>query len=193
MELIEIAFIGISLSMDALAVSLSKGLTSKKINLKKAIIIGLYFGTFQALMPLIGYLLGSSFQEYIEEIDHWVAFVALSLIGTNMIKESFKNNEEVVDDSIDFKNMIILSIATSIDALVVGVTFGFLEVNIIEASSMIGLITFIISVLGVIIGHRVGNKLGNKANILGGIVLILFGCKLLLEHLDIFCKLNEKI
>ena len=186
MELIEIAFIGISLSMDALAVSLSKGLTSKKINLKKAIIIGLYFGTFQALMPLIGYLLGSSFQEYIEEIDHWVAFVALSLIGTNMIKESFKNNEEVVDDSIDFKNMIILSIATSIDALVVGVTFGFLEVNIIEASSMIGLITFIISVLGVIIGHRVGNKLGNKANILGGIVLILIGCKILLEHLDIF-------
>ena len=183
MKLLEICFIGISLSMDAFAVSISKGLLIKNINLAKTIIIGLYFAIFQALMPIIGYLLGSGFSSIIEKVNYWVAFISLVFIGLNMIKEAFSTTDSSEEDErIDFSTMLILSIATSIDALVVGVTFSFLNVNIIQSALLIGVITFTICILGVVIGHKVGNKLGNKANVIGGIVLILIGLKILLEH-----------
>lgn len=186
MELIEILLIGIGLSMDAFAVSICKGFSIKKLNLKKSFTVGLYFGGFQALMPLIGYFLGSVFTNFVTAIDHWIAFILLSLIGGNMIIETLKSNgNENYDDSLDFKTMLILAIATSIDALAVGITFAFLNVNVGIAVSLIGLITFIISFIGVNIGNKFGSKYGNKAQILGGIVLIIIGIKILIEHLGI--------
>ena len=175
MGITEIIFIGISLAMDAFAVSICKGLSMKKMDFKKAIIIGLYFGIFQALMPIAGYILGSTFAEFIEKIDHWIAFILLSIIGVNMIKESFDNESEKRNDNVDFKTMIVLAIATSIDALAVGITFAFFEVNIILAVSIIGIITFIMSILGVKIGNKFGDRYQNKAEIAGGIILILIG------------------
>ena len=183
MGITEIIFIGISLAMDAFAVSICKGLSMKKMDFKKAIIIGLYFGIFQALMPVAGYLLGSTFAEFIEKVDHWVAFILLLIIGGNMIKESFENERNKSNDNVDFKTMLILAIATSIDALAVGITFAFFEVNIVLAVSVIGIITFIMSILGVKIGNRFGDKYQNKAELAGGIILILIGLKILLEGL----------
>ncbi len=186
MGLVEIILIAVSLAMDAFAVSICKGLSMKKMDWKKAIIIALYFGLFQGGMPLIGYLLGVGFEESIKFIDHWIAFGLLAFIGGNMIKEALsKNEDDEVDDKVDFKTMIVLAIATSIDALAIGVTFAFLNVNIVLAVSLIAAITFVISCIGVKLGNVFGDKYEKKAEFTGGIVLILIGLKILLEHLGI--------
>lgn len=186
MGLFSLLIIAIGLSMDAFAVSICKGLALKKAPLKKAMIAGLWFGGFQALMPLIGYLLGSQFESYITNLDHWIAFVLLSFIGGNMIKESFSKEEEEANSSFAFKEMFILSLATSIDALAVGVTFAFLRVDIVPAVLFIGIITFLFSTLGVKIGNLFGSRFKSKAELAGGLILILMGIKILLEHLGIF-------
>ena len=185
MGIIELVLIAVGLAMDAFAVSICKGLSMKKMDLKKASIIGAYFGIFQGGMPLIGYLLGVGFQEKIQAVDHWIAFALLAFIGGNMIKEALSKDEEDCNDSVDFKTMIVLAIATSIDALAVGVTFAFLKVNIILAVLLIGIITFIISMVGVKIGNVFGDKYEKKAGFAGGLILILLGLKILLEHLGI--------
>ena len=183
MGLIELFLIAVGLSMDAFAVSVCKGLAMPKCTFKKAAIVGLWFGGFQALMPAIGYILGAQFQEAIASIDHWIAFVLLALIGGNMIHEALDNDEEEADASLDVKTMFLLAEATSIDALAIGITFAFLKVNIIPAVCFIGIVTFIISFAGVKIGNVFGARYKNKAEIVGGIILILLGLKILLEHL----------
>lgn len=183
MGLIELFLIAVGLSMDAFAVSVCKGLAMPKCTFKKAAIVGLWFGGFQALMPAIGYVLGAQFQEAIASIDHWIAFVLLALIGGNMIHEALDNDEEEADASLNVKTMFLLAVATSIDALAIGITFAFLKVNIIPAVCFIGIVTFIISFAGVKIGNVFGSRYKNKAEIVGGIILILLGLKILLEHL----------
>ena len=183
MGLIELFLIAVGLSMDAFAVSVCKGLAMPKCTFKKAAIVGLWFGGFQALMPAIGYILGAQFQEAIASIDHWIAFVLLALIGGNMIHEALDNDEEEADASLDVKTMFLLAVATSIDALAMGITFAFLKVNIIPAVCFIGIVTFIISFAGVKIGNVFGARYKNKAEIVGGVILILLGLKILLEHL----------
>lgn len=194
MSLFELFIIAVGLSMDAFAVSICKGLSMKKISIKKAAIVGLYFGIFQAGMPLIGYYLGVQFQNKITAIDHWIAFVLLGIIGINMIRESRKNSCEIAvdiqadentDDSLAFKNMFVLAIATSIDALAIGVTFAFLKVNIIPAVSLIGIVTFTLSIIGVKIGDAFGAMFKSKAEFAGGLILILMGIKILLNHVGI--------
>ena len=185
MKLIDIILMGVSLAMDATAVSICKGLSMKKLDKKKTITIALYFGTFQAVMPIIGYLLGISFKEVVESIDHWIAFFLLAVIGINMIRESLSKESESLNDLIDFKTMTPLAIATSIDALAIGITFAFLRVNIIGAVTIIGIITIFLSMIGVFIGNEFGNKYGKISETLGGIVLIGIGLKILLEHLKI--------
>lgn len=190
MELfIEFLLIGIGLSMDAFAVSICKGLAMRKVNKKQALVIGLFFGGFQALMPFIGWALGIQFQSYITNIDHWIAFVLLVFIGGKMIVEAVKPEEEeaveVMDPSLDIKEMFLLAIATSIDALAVGVTFAFLDYPIVEAISIIGVTTFVISVGGVYVGNFFGSRYKNKAELAGGLILVLLGVKILLEHLGI--------
>lgn len=182
MSIIEIILIGIGLSMDAFAVSICKGLSLKSINIKNSIIVGLYFGIFQGLMPILGYLLGINFESFITSIDHYIVFILLLILGINMIKDSLNTNEEL-NDKLDFKTMLVLSVATSIDALAVGISFAFLQVNIIISSLIITMITFIFCSIGVIVGNKVGNKCGSKAMMLGGIILILIGIKILIEHL----------
>ncbi len=183
MGLIELFLIAVGLSMDAFAVSVCKGLAMPKCTFKKAAIVGLWFGGFQALMPAIGYILGAQFQEAIASIDHWIAFVLLALIGGNMIHEALDNDEEEAVASLDVKTMSLLAVATSIDALAIGITFAFLKVNIIPAVCFIGIVTFIISFAGVKIGNVFGARYKNKAEIVGGVILILLGLKILLEHL----------
>ena len=183
MGLIELFLIAVGLSMDAFAVSVCKGLAMPKCTFKKAAIVGLWFGGFQALMPAIGYILGAQFQEAIASIDHWIAFVLLALIGGNMIHEALDNDEEEADASLDVKTMFLLAVATSIAELAIGITFAFLKVNIIPAVCFIGIVTFIISFAGVKIGNVFGARYKNKAEIVGGIILILLGLKILLEHL----------
>ena len=183
MGLIELFLIAVGLSMDAFAVSVCKGLAMPKCTFKKAAIVGLWFGGFQAVMPAIGYVLGAQFQEAIASIDHWIAFVLLALIGGNMIHEALDNDEEEADASLNVKTMFLLAVATSIDALAIGITFAFLKVNIIPAVCFIGIVTFIISFAGVKIGNVFGARYKNKAEIVGGIILILLGLKILLEHL----------
>lgn len=183
MGLIELFLIAVGLSMDAFAVSVCKGLAMPKCTFKKAAIVGLWFGGFQALMPAIGYVLGAQFQEAIASIDHWIAFVLLALIGGNMIHEALDNDEEEADASLDVKTMFLLAVATSIDALAIGITFAFLKVSIIPAVCFIGIVTFIISFAGVKIGNVFGARYKNKAEIVGGVILILLGLKILLEHL----------
>lgn len=185
MSIIEIILLSIGLAMDAFAVAICKGLSMKKMNWKNAIIIALYFGVFQALMPVLGYFLGTTFENLVTSIDHWLAFILLVAIGGNMIKEAFSKDEEGKDDRVDFKTMIVLAVATSIDALAIGITFAFLNVNIMLSVSCIGIITFAISLIGVKIGNRFGDKFQNKAELLGGIILIILGLKILLEHLGI--------
>lgn len=182
-----LALLALGLAMDAFAVSVCKGLAMKKLSIKNACIIGLWFGGFQALMPVIGYLLGVNFKEYIVSIDHWIAFILLGVIGVNMIKESLEHGEddEKADDSIAVKTMFLLAVATSIDALAVGITFAFLSVNITYAVSFIGVITFVLSVIGVGLGHIFGAKYKSKAEFVGGLILVLLGVKILLEHLEI--------
>jgi len=184
MHFFEIFIIGIGLSMDAFAVSVCKGLSTRKLEFKHAFICGGYFGFFQGLMPLIGYILGVQFKDKIESIDHWIAFILLAFIGINMIKEAFENEEDCNPD-FSLKIMLPLAIATSIDALAVGVTFAFLNVNIVYAISIIALTTLMISMIGVKIGHVFGVKYKSKAEIAGGIILIVMGLKILLEHLGI--------
>lgn len=184
MELTEIIFIGMALAMDAFAVSICKGLSMKSISWKNTIIIALYFGLFQAIMPVIGFFLGSTFSKFIQKMDHWIAFVLLSAIGVNMIKESNDDERENRNDRADFKTMIVLAIATSIDALAVGITFAFFEVNLWLASLIIGVITFCLSFIGVVIGNKFGDKFQNKAELAGGFILIVIGLKILIEHLS---------
>jgi len=189
MGFLEIFMIGIGLSMDAFAVSVCKGLNMKKINKSYTALIGLFFGGFQAFMPLAGWLLGRQFESYITSFDHWIAFGLLGFIGGKMFIESFKDDEDDNKsdsaDKPDFKGLTILAVATSIDALAVGITFAFLSVNIFSSVTIIGITTFILSVIGVIIGNRFGSKFQNKAETIGGIILILIGLKILLEHLGI--------
>lgn len=183
MSLIELFLLAAGLSMDAFAVSVCKGLSMQKMRVKHALVIGLYFGGFQALMPWIGYMLGIRFQGAIKAYDHWIAFILLGIIGFNMVKESMDNETESCDASIDVKTMLILAIATSIDALAVGVTFAFLDVRILQAVSFIGCTTFILSVIGVKVGTVFGVLYKSKAERTGGIILILIGLKILIEHL----------
>ena len=197
MGIIELILLSIGLGMDAFAVSICKGISMKKMDWKKACIIGLYFGGFQAIMPVIGYFLGSTFENIITNFDHWVAFILLAIIGGNMIKESFNKESENINDDVNFKTMIILAIATSIDALAVGITFAFFNVNLILAITLIGVITFILSVIGTKVGNRFGDKYENKAEFIGGVILILLGLKILLEHLVmlnflIFIKIHNR-
>lgn len=185
MGITELLFVSISLAMDAFAVSICKGLSMKKMNWKKAVIIGLYFGAFQAIMPTLGYFLGSGFDSLVTSIDHWIVFILLLFIGLNMIKDSFSKEIDDSNDNIDFKTMLILALATSIDALAVGITFAFLDVNIVLAFSIIGIITFVLSIIGVKIGNKFGDKYESKAQFLGGLILIFIGLKILLEHIGI--------
>lgn len=187
---IELFLLGIGLAMDAFAVSVCKGLGMRRLNKKQALIIGLYFGGFQALMPLIGWLLGSQFQKYITSIDHWIAFILLGFIGGKMMIEAIRewNEEEtvdVMDAPLDHKNMLVLAVATSIDALAVGITFAFLDTPIIEAITIIGITTMVISIIGVVVGNFFGSRYKSKAEFIGGLILVLLGLKILLEHLGI--------
>lgn len=187
---IELFLLGVGLSMDAFAVSVCKGLGMRKLNKKQALIIGLYFGGFQALMPFVGWILGSQFQKYITSIDHWIAFILLGFIGGKMMIEAVRewNEEEVVDvmdAPIDHKNMLVLAVATSIDALTVGITFAFLETPIVEAITIIGITTMVISIAGVVVGNFFGSRYKSKAEFIGGLILVLLGLKILLEHLGI--------
>lgn len=185
MGVIELFILAVGLSMDAFAVSVCKGLSLGKIKIKHMCIAGLWFGGFQALMPLIGYLLGSNFSELVAKYDHWIAFVLLALIGGNMIKEALGKEEDSMDNSMGFKAMLLLAIATSIDALAVGVTFAFLDVPIVPAISFIGVVTFVLSAIGVKAGSLFGYKYKSKAELCGGIILILLGIKILLEGIGI--------
>ena len=192
MGLAELFVLAVGLSMDAFAVSICKGLCMRKVTVKKAGIVGLYFGAFQAGMPLLGYALGVQFQDRITALDHWIAFVLLGLIGANMIREALSKGEEDCvcptdeKEELGVKNMLLLAVATSIDALAVGVTFAFLKVQIIPAVSFIGIITFSLSAAGVKIGNVFGVRYKSKAELAGGIILVLMGSKILLEHLGVF-------
>lgn len=185
MGILELVFIGVSLAMDAFAVSVCKGLSMQRMDYYKSIIIGLYFGSFQGIMPVLGYLLGGTFKSAITSVDHWAAFILLSIIGLNMIKDAISGEESEKDDRIDMKVMFPLAIATSIDALTVGITFSFLQVNIVHAFLIISIITFVLSFLGVKIGNKFGDKYKEKAELVGGVILILMGIKILLGHLSI--------
>ena len=185
MSFVELLLIAIGLSMDAFSVSICKGLTTKKFSWRMALVCGLWFGFFQVLMPIIGYFLGAQFQEMIEAYDHWIAFGLLFLIGANMIREAVWGKEESQDGSLGFKTMLLLAIATSIDALAVGVSFACIRVKLWSSVIVIGLTTFAFSVLGVKIGNVFGSKYEKSAEIIGGIMLILIGLKILLEHLGV--------
>lgn len=187
---IELLLMGIGLAMDAFAVSICKGLAMRRVNKKQAVVIGLFFGGFQALMPFVGWVLGSQFESYITSIDHWIAFVLLGFIGGKMIVEAVKPEEENVeidrmDPPLNLKEMLILAVATSIDALAVGITFAFLKYPIVEAISIIGIVTFVISIGGVYVGNFFGNKYKNSAEFAGGLILVLLGFRILLSHLGI--------
>ena len=196
MGFIELVLIAVGLSMDAFAVAVCKGLSVQKLKGKHYLAVGLWFGGFQALMPTLGYLLGTTFEKYITSVDHWVAFVLLCLIGGNMLKEGFSREEEKAENaSFGFKDMLLLAVATSVDALAVGITFALLpvgitfallpEVNIFSAVGLIGLTTCCLSALGLKVGNIFGLKYKSKAEIAGGIILILIGVKILLEHLGV--------
>jgi len=195
MGLWELLLTAVGLSMDAFAVSVCKGLAMKRMRYGQAVVIGLYFGIFQAVMPLIGWLLGTSFSRYIEAFDHWIAFVLLVVIGGHMVVEVLRGEDEedevclcaaeAAEEHLDIKELFLLAIATSIDALAVGVTFAFLQVNIVPAIIIIGSVTFVISAAGVFIGNIFGSKYKSRAELAGGIILILLGIKILLEHLGI--------
>lgn len=191
MGIIELALIAVGLSMDAFAVSVCKGLGMKRLDMGQALVIALFFGGFQALMPLAGWALGSGFQSYIEPVDHWIAFALLAFIGGKMLYDAFHEedgDEPVAGEAarLDLKEILMLAIATSIDALAVGVSFAFLQVDIVPAISLIGVITFALSLVGVVVGHQFGARFEKPATIVGGLVLILIGLKIFLEHLGVF-------
>lgn len=185
MSFTELFLIAIALSMDAFAVAICKGLSMCRMNWKNAVIVGFYFGGFQAFMPFLGYILGDQFHESIKHIDHWVVFILLGIIGINMIREALSKEEEQQQCSISIApgHMIVLALATSIDALAVGVTFAFLHVNIVLAVSVIGITTFFLSIAGVKAGNVFGDRYKSKAELAGGSILILMGLKVLIEHL----------
>ena len=186
MSFLELFLIALGVSMDAFSVSVCKGLTTKRFSLKMALTCGLWFGTFQALMPVVGYFLGSQFAYYVASVDHWIAFGLLFLIGANMIREAVAGKENSKQtNALDFKTMLLLAIATSIDALAVGVSFSCIEVELWASVAIIGLTTFVFSVLGVKIGNVFGTKFKKNAEVFGGIILILIGLKILLEHLGV--------
>lgn len=182
MSIFSLFVIAVGLSMDAFAVSICKGLASPQMKWKNAFLAGIYFGGFQALMPLIGYMLGTHFEKYITSVDHWIAFILLGIIGINMVRES-REEGECLDDSFDVKTMLLLAIATSIDALAVGVTFAFLRVQIVPAVCFIGGVTFCFGVAGIKIGNVFGARYRSKSELAGGIILILMAFKILFEHL----------
>ncbi len=184
MDILELFLIAVGLSMDAFAVAICKGLSTKELRISHMAITGIFFGGFQALMPLAGYLLGTQFKDYILTVDHWIAFALLSIIGINMIRESRNEHCENVGNSFNLKSMLVLSVATSIDALAIGVTFAFLYVDIIPAILFIGITTFILSAAGVKIGNIFGAKFKSRAEAAGGIILIAMGIKILIEHLS---------
>ena len=175
--------------MDAFAVAVCKGLAMRKVNKKQAVVIGLFFGGFQALMPFVGWALGTRFESYITSIDHWIAFILLVFIGGKMVVEGYRLEEDEtvkeLDPPLDLKEMFLLAIATSIDALAVGITFAFLNYPIVECITIIGLTTFVLSIVGVVVGNMFGIRYQKKAEIAGGIILILIGLKILFEHLGI--------
>lgn len=185
MGLLELFILAVGLSMDAFAVSVCKGLAMPKITLKRTLTVGLWFGGFQALMPAAGYLLGVQFRDKITAVDHWITFVLLGLIGANMIKEACSGDCEEENESLDIRTMFLLAVATSIDALAVGITFAFLDVHLLAAVSFIGITTFTLSAAGVKIGNVFGTRYKAKAELAGGVILILLGLKILLEHLGI--------
>ncbi len=186
MGIIELFILAVGLSMDACAVSICKGLATGNVKPKHMAITGLWFGGFQALMPLIGYFLGKSFEKYVTAVDHWIAFILLGAIGINMIKEAFSKEESEGDCDFGCKTMFVMAVATSIDALAVGITFALLpDVDIIAAVSFIGIITFTLSALGVKVGSVFGAKYKSKAQLAGGVILVLMGIKILLEHLGV--------
>ena len=184
MSLAELVFIGISLSMDACAIAMCKGLSMKRLSLCHACIIALYFGISQALMPALGWLLGSRFEAYIVNIDHWIAFALLTFLGGKMIYETLTDTDEVCSEfRLDHRELLVLAVATSIDALAVGITLAFLRVNIAAAASTIGIVTFALAFAGTVIGFKFGSRFRRKAGVLGGVMLCLMGLKILLEHL----------
>lgn len=187
MGLLELFLLAVGLSMDAFAVALCKGLCMRRMDKRQAVLIASFFGGFQALMPAIGWFLGTQFESYITSFDHWVAFGLLVIIGISMLKEAFSKEEEEIDCTVkqDIKGLFLLAIATSIDALAVGITFAFLKVNLIPAVTLIGCTTFVLSFIGVWAGHRFGLKYQKKAQLAGGAVLILMGLKILLDHLNV--------
>ena len=186
MGMLELFILAVGLAMDAFAVAICKGLSIRTLKVRQALLVGLWFGLFQGLMPAIGYLLGYNVAGLIESVDHWIAFVLLAIIGGNMIRESLSKQEECdCNSSLAFGTMLMLAIATSIDALALGVTFAFLRVNVLAAVLSIGLCTFVISAAGVKVGNVFGKKFKSKAEFFGGAVLILIGLKILLEHLGI--------
>lgn len=188
MNFLQVFLTGVGLSMDAMAVAICKGLKMRKLHIGYTLTISFIFGAFQALMPLIGWFIGSQFERYIIKVDHWIAFILLLIIGSKMILEAFDKDEDLsAEDELDYnlKEMILLAIATSIDALAVGITFAFLKVAIIPSILLIGITTFVLSLLGIFIGHRFGMKYKSKAEFIGGFILILIGFKILLEHLGI--------
>ncbi len=190
MNLLELFILAIGLSMDAFAVAVCKGLSFRKITVKHLLTIGFYFGIFQAGMPLIGYILGIQFRDKITSIDHWVAFILLGFIGFHMIREAIKKEDDTFrteenDTSLSFKKMVLLAFATSVDALAVGITFAFLKVDILPAVTFIGLVTFSLSVVGVLIGNIFGTRFKSKAELAGGAILVCLGAKILLEHIGI--------
>ena len=184
MDLFDLIVTGIALSMDAFAVSIGKGLSVQRVKAKHSLICGAWFGGFQALMPLLGFLLASSFAEYIKQYDHWIAFALLFLIGANMLREAFSKEENEADASFSVKTMLLLAVATSIDALATGVSFAVTDTNIWLAVSIIGVTTFLFSAAGVKVGSIFGRKYQSKAEFLGGLILILIGVKILIEHLS---------
>ena len=189
MGLIELLLLAVGLSMDAFAVSICKGLAMKKISFKSCAICGVWFGGFQALMPLLGWLLGKQFEHLITSVDHWIVFALLSMIGGKMIYDALKSGGEAecpVEDKLDLKELVGLSFATSIDALAVGISFAFLNVQILPSVATIGVTTCLLSMLGVAIGQKFGAKYQDRATLVGGIVLVLIGLRILLEHLGVF-------
>lgn len=185
MEFAELFILAIGLSMDALAVAICKGLSIQCLKPRHALTVGAWFGMFQALMPSIGYLLGMAFADLITAVDHWIAFVLLALIGGNMIREAMSHSDEECNPSLSIASMFLLAVATSIDALAIGITFAFLRVDILPAITLIGLCTFAISTAGVKIGHIFGIRYKSKSELFGGVVLILIGLKILMEHLGV--------
>ena len=185
MDIVSLFFIAVGLAMDAFSVAVTDGITLRRVRIRDALLVGVFFGGFQFVMPCIGWLLGSTFSSYIQQCDHWIAFVLLAFIGGKMIYEALKPGEDTgaVRNPLDLKVLTLLAIATSIDALAVGVTFATMHVSLLSAACVIGVVAFVFSAVGLFIGNKFGNLFGNQAEIIGGVVLIGIGLKILIEHL----------